>query len=98
MSHKEHQKIIRRPIVSEKTNVCKEEDNQYTFEVDKSANKIEIRKAVEALFSVNVLDVSTMIIRGKMKRVGRRFGKQKNWKKAVVKLRKGDTIDFFAGV
>lgn len=98
MSQKENHKIVRRPVISEKTNIQKEGDNQYVFEVSRIANKIEIRNAVESLFNVHVLNVQTMIMRGKMKRVGRRFGKQRNWKKAIVKLRVGETIDFFAGV
>ena len=98
MSWKAGHKIIKRPIISEKSNLQKETDNQYVFEVDQRANKIEIRTAIEELFNVHVLKVSTQIIAGKTKRVGRRIGRQKNWKKAIVKLREGDSIDFFAGV
>jgi len=97
MSLVPHQ-IIKRPVISEKTNVQKEASNQYAFEVDRRANKIEIRKAVETLFNVHVVDVTTSILHGKIKRVGRRSGRQSNWKKAIVKLQTGEMIDFFAGV
>ena len=68
------------------------------FEVALDANKIEIRKAIEALFKVDVLCVRTSIVRGKNKRVGRRFGRRPNWKKAVITLPKGQEIDVFEGV
>jgi large subunit ribosomal protein L23 len=97
MSLAPHQ-IIKRPVISEKTNLQKEASNHYAFEVDRRANKIEIRRSIEALFNVHVVDVSTSILHGKVKRVGRRVGRQGNWKKAVVKLKDGETIDFFAGV
>jgi len=94
---REAYQIIRRPVITEKTNLAKDDSNQYVFEVSRDANKIEIRKAVEELFNVRVIDVQTMVIRGKTKRVGRRFGQRKTWKKAMVKLAKGETIDFFEG-
>ncbi|HPN89098.1 MAG TPA: 50S ribosomal protein L23, partial [Candidatus Omnitrophota bacterium] len=68
------------------------------FQVDPRATKPEIRVAVEKLFSVGVVDVNTMIVRGKEGRVGRRAGKRPNWKKAIVTLREGDKIEFFEGV
>ena len=95
---KAQHKIIKRPIISEKSNLQKETDNQYAFEVDTRSNKVEIRNAVENLFNVHVTNVSTQIIHGKTKRVGRRVGRMKNWKKAIVTLKTGETIDFFAGV
>jgi large subunit ribosomal protein L23 len=97
MSLAPHQ-IVKRPVISEKTNLLKEAANHFAFEVDRRANKIEIRRAVEALFNVHVVDISTSILHGKVKRVGRRTGRQSNWKKAIVKLKAGETIDFFAGV
>lgn len=94
---KEPQKIIRRPLVTEKSTQQKEEAHQYAFEVDRNSNKIEIKSAVEHLFKVKVLNVRTVNVLGKMKRLGRRYGKRPDWKKAVVTLREGDRIDFFEG-
>jgi len=68
------------------------------FEVANDANKIEIRKAIETLFSVNVIDVHTMVVRGKKKRVGRFIGRTSTTKKAIVTLKAGDNIEFFEGV
>ena len=93
-----HQTIIRPLIMTEKGERLKEAQNQVLFEVALSANKIEIKKAVESLFKVQVVDVNTSIVRGKMARLGRRYLKRPNWKKAVVTLRDGDTIEFFEGV
>jgi len=87
--------IIKRPIaLTEKAAVLKEE-NKVVFEVEPSANKIQIRNAVEELFGVKVTDVNTLIQRGKRKRMGRRLAQRRNWKKAVVTLREGDDIQFF---
>jgi len=94
---KEPQKIIRRPLVTEKSTLQKEEGRQYVFEVDRNANKIEIRSAVERLFKVKVNNVRTINVLGKIKRLGRRYGKRPDWKKAIVTLREGDRIDFFEG-
>jgi large subunit ribosomal protein L23 len=94
---KEVQKIIRRPLVTEKSTRQKEEGRQYVFEVDPDANKIEIQHAVEHLFKVKVLQVRTSNALGKLKRVGRKFGKRPDWKKAIVTLKEGDRIDFFEG-
>ncbi len=90
--------MIIRPVVTEKTNDQKDQENQVTFEVDPKANRIEIKRAVEALFSVRVAEVRTMNIKGKIKRRGRIMGKRKNWKKAVVSLMPGQSIEFFEGV
>ena len=89
--------VLKRPVVTEKSTALREEENQYAFEVALDANKIEIRRAVESTFGVRVLDVRTQVVRGKMKRFRRGFGKKPNWKKAVVTLREGDFIDFFEG-
>ncbi len=94
---KEAQKIIRRPMITEKSTRQKEEGRQYVFEVDRDANKIEIQTAIERLFKVKVLQVRTCNVLGKMKRLGRRSGKRADWKKAVVTLKEGDRIDFFEG-
>lgn len=90
--------IIKRPLMlTEKGNLLREQQNKYFFEVDRRANKIEIRQAVETLFNVKVTDVHTMVVRGRMRRMGRGYSKTKNWKKAIVSLKDGDTIEFFEG-
>jgi large subunit ribosomal protein L23 len=90
--------IIKRPLMlTEKGNLLRESQNQYLFEVDRRANKIQIREAVERLFNVKVTDVHTMIVRGRMRRMGRGYAKTKNWKKAIVSVKEGDTIEFFEG-
>jgi large subunit ribosomal protein L23 len=90
--------IIRRPIVTEKSTLQRETAHAVTFEVDRRANKIEIRDAVQRLFNVTVTDVRVMNFLGKAKRVGRHVGKKSDWKKAVVVLKAGDSIEFFEGV
>ncbi len=94
---KQPQQIIRRPLITEKSTRQKEEGRQYVFEVDRDANKIEIQSAVERLFKVKVLQVRTSNVLGKMKRLGRRYGKRPDWKKAIVTLKEGDRIEFFEG-
>ena len=89
--------IIIRPLVTEKSNLQKETANQLTFEVDRGANRIEIRRAVEQIFKVKVASVRTMQVTGKVKRRGRVLGKRRDWKKAIVTLRPGERIDFFEG-
>jgi len=91
------EQIIRRPIIlTEKANLLKETANQVVFEVARTANKVEIKDAVQKLFNVKVTGVNTMIFRGKDRRMGRGYAKTQNWKKAVVTLKEGDSIDFFA--
>jgi large subunit ribosomal protein L23 len=90
--------VIKRPIVTEKTSIQKEKDNQVTFEVDANANRVQIRKAVEEIFKVQVAGVRTAQVRGKFKQRGRIIGKRRDWKKAVVTLMPGQRIDFFEGV
>lgn len=92
---KNYYEIVRRPLVTEKSTLQKEAANQITFEVHPDANKVEIRKAVEALFKVKVLEVHTLNMEGKKKRLGRSMGKRSDWKKAVVRLKPGDKIEFF---
>ncbi|HBL23808.1 MAG: 50S ribosomal protein L23 [Syntrophorhabdaceae bacterium] len=89
--------IILRPIITEKSTLVKDTGNQYVFEVARSANKIEIRKAVEKLFKVKVMDVHVSNMEGKKKRLGRYAGKRSDWKKAVVKLSPKDKITIFEG-
>ena len=95
---RDYYSVLKKPLVTEKSNLLKEELNQVVFEVDKKANKIEIKKAVEKLFKVNVINVHTVNMRGKKKRLGRSEGKKPDWKKAIVTLKEGDRIDFFEGV
>ena len=90
-------RIIKRPLITEKSTYMQTAVNQIAFEVEQGANKIEIKKAIEKLFQVKVLKVRTMTVHGKGRRVGRQAGRQSNWKKAVVTLREGDTIDIFGG-
>jgi large subunit ribosomal protein L23 len=90
--------VIRRPINTEKTTIQKEEANQVTFEVNRTANRIEIGQSVEKIFNVKVAAVRTMQVKGKVKRRGRTLGKRRNWKKAIVTLMPGERIEFFDGV
>ena len=89
--------IIRRPLITEKTNIQKEIANQLTFEVDRRANRIEIKRAIETAFKVRVACVQTMQVKGNVKRRGRHLGKRRDWKKAIVTLMPGERIDFFEG-
>jgi large subunit ribosomal protein L23 len=91
-------RIIKEPHIAEKANLVKEKYNQITLKVDKRANKIEIKSAVEKIFKKKVLEVNTMQIEGKKRRVGRNIGKKIDWKKAIVKLAPGENIEFFEGV
>jgi large subunit ribosomal protein L23 len=90
--------IIKRPIITEKTSIQKETHNQLTFEVDRKANSVEIKKAIEGIFNVNVAKIRTMQVKGKTKQRGRIVGKRRDWKKAIVTLMPGERIDFFEGV
>ena len=90
-------RTIVRPIVTEKSSAAYQDRGEYTFEVHPDANKIAIKQAVEQLFGVKVTGVWTMNQRGKSRRVGKTVGARSNWKKAIVKLREGDTIEIFEG-
>ena len=91
--------IIRRPLVTEKSTILREEGNVLAFEVDPKANKIEVKKAVEELFKVKVEEVRLFNVRGKMKRMGRWAGKRRDWRKAYVRLKEGEKApDFIEGV
>jgi large subunit ribosomal protein L23 len=105
------ERIIKRPLLTEKGTLLKETGgnpdgevdpetlkSQLLFEVALDANKVEIRHAVEKLWNVEVLAVRTAIVRGKEKRMGRFVGKRSNWKKAVVTIAPGQNIEFFEGV
>ena len=91
--------IIRRPLVTEKSTILREEGNVIAFEVDPSANKIQVKSAVEELFKVKVEEVRLFNVRGKMKRMGRWVGKRRDWRKAYVRLKEGEKApDFVEGV
>lgn len=90
--------IIRKPIITEKASSMKESENKYVFEVERSCNKIEIKKAVEDLFKVKVKSVRTYITHGKVRTRGRFSGRRPDWKRAIVELKEGDTIEFFESV
>lgn len=87
--------IIKKPLLTEKTTMQKEDGRVVAFEVARDANKIEIKQAIEKAFDVKVDNVNTMIVAGKIKRVGRQFGKRPNRKKAYITLAEGSNIDFF---
>lgn len=87
--------IIVAPMVTEKSTEAKQANNCYTFKVSINANKIEIKKAIEMIFGVNVIKVNTIRQTGKVKRMGRYSGKRADWKKAIVKLEDGNSIEEF---
>ena len=87
--------VIRAPIVTEKSDQIRETENAYTFEVDRRASKLEIKAAVKQFFGVDVVDIRTAVYRGKNKRVGKSIGQRPNWKKAIVTLKEGQSIDLF---
>lgn len=89
--------ILIKPIITEKTSTMMQE-NKYTFKVAINANKIEIRQAVESIFNVKVLDVNTIRVLGKIKRMGKTAGKRSDYKKAIVKLAEGQSIEFFEAI
>jgi large subunit ribosomal protein L23 len=91
-----HRTIVR-PVMTEKSSAGYQDRGEYTFEVVPEATKPAIRQAVESLFGVKVTGVWTSNVRGKSRKVGRSAGKRPNWKKAIVKLREGDTIEIFEG-
>jgi large subunit ribosomal protein L23 len=90
--------VIRRPLVTEKSNIGREEQNLVTLAVDPRANKHDIQRAVEELFDVSVVDIRTMRMPRKTRRVGRTSGRKPEWKKAIVRLAEGQSIEFFEGV
>jgi len=91
-------KVIKRILVTEKSTAAREGSNKYFFEVDRKANKVEIAGAVEKLFKVKVVDVHVMHILGKKKRMGKTIGQKSSWKKAIVTLAAGSSIEFAEGV
>lgn len=92
---KDARSVVKKLLITEKGTVLREKQNQYHFEVARESNKIDIKRAVESIFSVKVADVRTMVVRGKVKRMGRFSGQRANWKKAVVTLQPDQTIELF---
>lgn len=90
--------IIRTPLLTEKCHDLKERQNQVAFKVDTRANKVEVKAAVEEIFKVKVKSVNIMNVKGKVKRLGRNTGKRSDWKKAVVTLQAGESIEIIEGV
>jgi len=95
---KEPRRIVRRALITEKGTQIRQGSNQYIFEVDPAANKLEIKKAIETIFSVKVDDVRTAMMKGKTKRMGVFSGRRPHWKKAIVRLKEGQTIELFEQV
>ena len=91
-----HRTIVR-PLITEKSSAAYQARGEYTFEVHSDASKPQIRSAIEQLFGVKVTGVWTMNVRGKERRMGKTAGRRPNWKKAIVTLREGDTIEIFEG-
>jgi large subunit ribosomal protein L23 len=91
-------RIIRKPLITEKGTKQKEQANQYAFEIDRTANKVMVRNAVEKIFKVKVLNVAVMNMKGKRRRVGKNLGKKADWKKAIVRLAPGEKIESFEGI
>ncbi len=89
--------VIRRPLLTEKTTLQHEFYNQVVFEVARQANRIQIKESIEKAFKVTVLQVRTITVKGKTKRLGRHLGKRSDWKKAIVTLKEGDKIEYFEG-
>lgn len=87
--------VIRGPIVTEKSDQDRDANNAFAFVVDRRASKDEIKAAVRKFFGVEPIDVRTSIYRGKIKRVGQTIGQRPNWKKAIIVLAEGETIDIF---
>ncbi len=90
--------IIKTHVATERSSILREKNNEYVFEVERESNKYQIKAAVESAFGVEVIDVHTMIVAGKPRRMGRNTGKTPTWKKAIVRLRPGQTIAIFENI
>jgi large subunit ribosomal protein L23 len=90
--------IIRSPSITEKNTGLRAQQNKYVFEVDRGATKVDVRQAIEKIFGVKVVAVNTMVVKGKFKKMGKHAGYRSDWKKAIVRLEKGQTIDKFGEV
>jgi large subunit ribosomal protein L23 len=93
-----HYSILEKPLITEKSTMMQEQGNRVMFQVKRSANKLQIKEAVQNIFNVTVLDVNTINVKPRTQRFGRHQGQTKAWKKAIVLLKEGDRIDFFDGV
>ena len=89
--------VVKGPLITEKLDQAREKFRQYSFIVDRKATKLDVARAVETLFKVNVEAVRTNVVHGKVKRVGKNIGRRPNYKKAIVTLKEGDKIDLFEG-
>jgi len=89
--------FITNPDMTEKALLLNEEANKVVFRIDRSINKIELKKAIETIFNVTVETINTLNVHGKKKRLGRWEGRRSDWKKAIVTLKEGDTIEYFEG-
>ena len=92
---KDARHVVKRALITEKGSVLREQSNQFSFEVDATANKIEIKRAVETIFKVKVKEVRTQMMHGKVKRLGRSAGRRPDWKRAIVTLAADQTIELF---
>ena len=92
---KDARSVIKRVLITEKSTTARELQNKYPFEVSRDSNKIEIKRAVEQLFSVKVDTVRTLLMHGKVRRQGRYFGRRSDWKKAIVTLKPDQKIELF---
>ena len=90
--------VLKRPLLTEKTNTLSDTQNRYAFQVDTRANKLQVKEAVEQAFDVKVVAVNVINVPGKQRRLGRRVGHTPGWKKAIVTLASGQRIQLFEGV
>ncbi len=93
MNESQARELLIAPVITEKGTVLQEKNNQYLFRVAPRANKIQVREAVEKIFKVQVTGVRTVTVHGKMRRLGRAQGRKPSWKKAIVTLKEGETIE-----
>ncbi len=91
-------RILEKPLITEKSTMMQEQANRVMFQVKRTANKLQIKEAVQNIFNVTVLHVNTINVKPKSRRFGKHIGQTKAWKKAIVLLKEGDRIDFFEGV
>ncbi len=89
--------LISKPYITEKVLLMKEEGNKVVFRIRQDTNKIELKNAIESIFNVTVEGINTLNVKGKKKRLGRHEGRRSDWKKAIVTLKEGDTIEYFEG-
>jgi large subunit ribosomal protein L23 len=94
---KSQYRLITRPHITEKVLLLKEDGNKVVFKIRKDTNKIELKNAIESIFNVTVEAINTLTVKGKKKRLGRYEGRKSDWKKAIVTLKEGDTIEYFEG-